>query len=418
MSNTEHLYRVLALSSVFFAGCSSRVGDSKGADASSCAPQYGSVWGTALGVEGMALAVAVDAQGRIVYGGGTASGAGLTGSRDARGTIRWTGSISAVSLAAADAGFYVAGRSTSNAGNAAAAFVTLLDESGAVAWSLTIAPSTNDWAAAFVATDPAGGAWVLGTESRLLPGPNPPIQRRPFLARIDAKGHVLWQETIGDLSGLLLPFGLVVGADGKAAVGLRLNQGSLSVGSADYRALDGAIVLRFNPDGTPIWSRSISGPEHDNLAMLTLGIDGTIYATGDTLHEGLGQTTTEDVFVVALNSSGNILWRRSYSQGTQTDSPLIASRPCGGLVLAASTAASVPEVLLLDLDADGTERRRRAFGASCTAVDQCYVFPTGLVAHGADGLVLVGGFRDSFTFDSVSLTATQSDDAFVARLSD
>jgi hypothetical protein len=422
MSNRGRLCPVLALSGAFLVGCGARsfstvVADANGTDASSCAPRYGSAWGAALGVLGPA--VAADAQGRNAYGGLTAMGAGLAESRDARGAVRWTAPVGAAGLApAGDGGFYGTGYTAADAGSGVVAFVTRLDGAGAVAWSLTIAASANDWAGEFVATDPAGGVWVLGSEREQLPGPQAPLIERPFLARVDADGHVLWQETIGDLSGFLLPFGLVVEADGHALIGLRLNQGSLSVEGASYQATNGAIVARFNPDGTTSWSRSISGPEHDNLAMLAIGIDGTIYATGDTLHE-LAQTTV-DVFVAALTSSGDILWRHSYSysQGNQTDSPRLASRPCGGLVLAASTLDTNRAVLLLDLDADGTERRRRHLAGSCAAGGQCYIIPTGVVAHGADGIVLVGGFRGSFTFDSVSLRATQSDDAFVARLPD
>ncbi|MGH7440239.1 MAG: hypothetical protein ACRENE_31490 [Polyangiaceae bacterium] len=57
-------------------------------------------------------------------------------------------------------------------------------------------------------------------------------------------------------------------------------------------------------------------------------------------------------------------------------------------------------------------------GVAPLSIGDCYVFPDGIVVYGSDGLVLVGGFRGAFTFDSVHLTATQTDDAFVARISD
>jgi hypothetical protein len=154
--------------------------------------------------------------------------------------------------------------------------VTRLDGRGAVIWSVTIAASANNWAGAFVATDPAGGVWVLGSENKQLPGPQAPMIERPFLTRTDANGHVLWQETIGDLSGYLLPYGVVVEADGHALIGLRLNQGSLSIAGVSYDTTERAIVVRFNPDGTVSWSRSVTGSPYDNLATLAIGSDGTI----------------------------------------------------------------------------------------------------------------------------------------------
>ncbi len=148
--------------------------------------------------------------------------------------------------------------------------------------------------------------------------------------------------------------------------------------------------------------------QEDNINALVSGSDGTLYAAGSTVRSVLGSVTTVDLFLVALAQDGTIRWRQTYLQGGDGEDPILASRPCGGLVIAAVTHnGGTSGTLLIDVDGSGQQQRIRN-------VSNGYVYAGAIAAHGSDGILLVGQFREDFTFDSVRLSGTQGS-AFVAR---
>lgn len=430
MPDPSSLISAVVLSAALVVGCGSR-GDPGASTGPTCAPRYGTEWGAALrGSPSAPRVVATDADGHVAYGAFGSSGDNEVVSRDPRGVILWRSPVGAIALAASgDGGFYAAA-STANQGlGGIAATVTRLDANGVVAWSRTLSWSANIWAGAFVAMEPTGGVWVLGSERQVLREPQPPTLERPFIARLDANGDVVTQQTLAKVGVDVEPRGLALDAEGRVLVALRVNQGALSVGNTQYDVNGGAVVAAFNPDGGPSWSRSVSESSNDNLRTLARGNDGTVYAAGETVHDTLGSVTTVDVFVTALTPSGEVLWRRSFSEGGSADSPFLAARPCGGVVLAAEASVDgKAAILLLDLDAAGNEQRRRLIVAGCSSAGDCgcssstdspcTILPGAVAAHGSDGLILAGAVTGSFTFDGVQLTGTQTEDPFLARFAD
>jgi hypothetical protein len=156
-----------------------------------------------------------------------------------------------------------------------------------------------------------------------------------------ANGDVVLQQTLAEVGVDVEPRGLALDAEGRVLVALRVNRGPVSIGNAQYDVSSG-VVAAFNPDGAPSWSRSVSESSNDNLRALARGNDGTVYAAGETVHEALGSVTTVDVFVTALTPSGKVLWRHSFLEGGSTDSPFLAVRPCGALVLVAERSVNGP----------------------------------------------------------------------------
>jgi hypothetical protein len=222
----------------------------------------------------------------------------------------------------------------------------------------------------------------------------------------------VWQERFGDAQSFSLPLGLALTIDGRAVIALRAG-GSLSIADpqADATANHG-LLASFNADGTHAWSRAI-GQFQQEITSLAVGANGTIYATGWTLHSVPGSATAVDSFLVALSGDGTVRWRRTYSLGVGAlaPNPMLAARPCGGLVIASQNETSMnmhdfPETLLIDVDDSGQEQRvRHVANASAT-----------IAAHGADGIVLAGQFFGNLTFDSVQLGPTGNQgSAFVAR---
>jgi outer membrane protein assembly factor BamB len=254
----------------------------------------------------------------------------------------------------------------------------------------------------YVVFDGSNQLWVLGVG--IPPSTDP--RGLPFasLALLGSDGRVVWQERFGDPQSYVRPVGLALTIDGHAVIALRVH-GSLSIADPQADAIaNNGLVASFNADGTRAWSRAIGQGPTDNISGLTVGADGTIYAAGFTVH------STLDPFLVALAEDGTVRWRQTYSLDTDANEPMLAARPCGGLVIAANTEMSMngvsPGILLIDVNDSGQESRvRHVANAHGT-----------IAAHGSDGIVLVGQLFGNLTVDSVQLSATGiRGNAFVAR---
>jgi hypothetical protein len=393
-------------------------------DASSvsmCGLRYGTGWGTALPAPpGGQMAITTDGQGHIA--GGTfdsSSGTGQIETRDANGAILWSNSIGAVALApAGDGGFYAVATGH-RTGLPSVALVTRLNASGVAVWSQTLSGSVS-WRGAFVATDPTGDVWVLGSTAQAPSTVNTPVVQGAFIARLDADGHVILQQTLYGAG--MVPRGLALDGEGRALVALSLGYGLLSIGDAEYDGNDGAVVAAFNSDGSPSWSRSVSESMIDQLTGLARDNDGTVYATGLTPHSR--SDAAIDGFVTALTPTGGILWRHVYDGAYWL---YIAARACGGLFVSMQTSAMPgladaepePALVVLDLDATGNELRRHRIPGACATVGGCNLVPGNIVAHGSDGLIITGSFSGTGTFDAIALTpAPESEERFMVRVAD
>jgi hypothetical protein len=398
--------------------CKGGVEAGNGNAASACAPSYGAGWAVATGnstASGIS-AVAAGAHGDVGFAGAVVQ------DRDATGALLWNDAVSATRIVPiADGGFYIAGDAVGDAGLFAPS-VMRLDGNGGTVWSQTVGPIA-DFGQSFLAADPAGGVWILGTQVMTPsdPGFNNPGLFGVFLARLDPNGNLMWSEMLGEL-GMNYARGIAVGPSGAAFVALQANGGPISLGDLDDGGYSwpSPIVASIGRDGTVTWAQVISpmGDQNDQVTALALGVDGTVYAAGTSdLPEAIGTSLMVDAFVTALSEDGEIQWRQLYSDYPQMGGPLLATRPCGGLVLAAATSDPANPVVVLDLDNSGDEQRRRLL--SCVGGAMCVVIPTDLIAHGGDGVVMTGRFWGApFAFDTITLGTTLSLDSFIARIAE
>jgi len=395
--------------------------------ATACPRAYGASWGfasSATGTGGTGGAVASDLQGNVAY---VVDQTGIV-SRDATGTMRWAqallngatlpvtpmapetdgglfaGTVSAIAPAG-DGGFFIVGETPLD--SAETAFVSRLDSQGGISWTQVL--SGLNGPPFYVVFDGSNQLWVLGVG--IAPSTDPIGSTFASLALLGADGRVVWQQRFGDPPSHIRPVGLALTSDGHAVIALRVDGGSISIADpkADATANRG-LVASFNADGTRAWSRAIGQDPTDNISGLTVGADGTIYAAGFTVRGGPSSTTILDPFLVALAEDGTVRWRRTYSLDAYANEPMLAARPCGGLVIAANTEMRTNSfplgTLLIDVDDSGQEQRVRHIANAYGTI----------AAHGSDGIVLVGQLFGNLTFDSVQLSATGiGGNAFVAR---
>ena len=258
------------------------------------------------------------------------------------------------------------------------------------------------------------GIFVAGQESRRATDnsvPNPETIERPFLARLDLDGDVLWQHTLGQSA--LYAMGLVRGADGGVVLGARLNAGSLDVAGEHFEGSDHAtLLIGFADDGQPSFVREVGESGDDELASLSRGADGTLYAAGTHTRHDLA-ITANGVFVAATSSEGELLFRAELEQGFQMDEPRVAERGggagAGAVVVSNYADEGGGGVVLAELDDHGDVQERRVLE------DARFVTA---VATRRGGVLLLGGFQEAIDVGTVHLTTSQPYDSFLVYLPD
>ena len=91
-------------------------------------------------------------------------------------------------------------------------------------------------------------------------------------------------------------------------------------GSASGRlALDGqwfnrgegdAFISKYNPDGTKLWTRGLGTGRYDSINAITIGLDGSVYASGETGASLDGQPFNSSHFLTKFSPDGTQVWTR------------------------------------------------------------------------------------------------------------
>ncbi|GAI21421.1 unnamed protein product, partial [marine sediment metagenome] len=68
------------------------------------------------------------------------------------------------------------------------------------------------------------------------------------------------------------------------------------------------VLLKYNSSGNLQWSKIWGGPNNDTGDGIALDNLGNIYITGATSYE----TNLDDVFLLKYDSSGNLLWNKTW----------------------------------------------------------------------------------------------------------
>jgi len=130
--------------------------------------------------------------------------------------------------------------------------------------------------------------------------------------RMDADGNKLWRRYFGGTN------------NDRSSDALQTSDGGfLMVGSSeseDFDITDGKgsydlWVVRLQPNGDLLWTKSFGGSQIDIGYSVTQDSDGTYILVGDARSADQDVTSAKgnaDVWVVKFNDSGNMIWQRSY----------------------------------------------------------------------------------------------------------
>jgi len=255
------------------------------------------------------------------------------------------------------------------------------------------------------------------------------------------------QTTVSVFSGTLSNSGIAIAVDSSGNI---YTTGSF-IGTVDFDPGDGttnltsagandAFVSKLNSSGELIWAKSFGGASIDVGYSIAVDSSGNVYTTG--LFEGtadfdpgtgitnLTSAGYRDVFVSKLNSSGALLWAKSFG-GSQVDEGNSIAVDSSGNVYTTGffygtvdfdpgdgttnlTSAGANDAFVSKLNSSGALLWAKSFGADQTDMGNS------IAVDGSGNIYTTGSFALTVDFDpgngTTELTSAGSHDAFVSKL--
>jgi len=120
------------------------------------------------------------------------------------------------------------------------------------------------------------------------------------LIRVDSLGNLVWAKTYNEYGNCLL-FRLSKTLDGNI----------ISIGCYDKTGTGNydVLLIKTNNMGNVLWAKTYGGSYYDYGTGIGFSSEGEILLTGDTESYGFG---AKDVFLIKADSSGNLLWAKTY----------------------------------------------------------------------------------------------------------
>ena len=229
-----------------------------------------------------------------------------------------------------------------------AGFLAKYSTSGTLLWAQSIHSPDLYVYPRGVAVGPDGSVFVTGTFRGNLTQPvlvNPSgSSDAGFLVKYAPDGTSSATRAYAGVS----PAAVTVDAAGYGYVAGSFQASSLSLppGITKFGSTDG-LVIKTTASGDPVWARNFGGASPTEVSLLSVAVDGAgrVYVAGS-FHRGnltspsLTLGSSFDGLVVALESSGTILWSRSFGEGTGSASGSSVTVSPAGDVYAAMTLFS------------------------------------------------------------------------------
>jgi len=206
-----------------------------------------------------------------------------------------------------------------------------------------------------------------------------------------------WARLLGNQS--ITALALTTGLDGSTYI-----SGNTLAYDPNGNLVKNPFVIKYNPDGTKVWTRLLSSDQNNISTSITTGKDGSIYVSVNAEPsftsgiDWLGNPTKElsgisGVFINKLNTDGSVVWTRFL--GRETVSSEITTGIDGSIFVSGYTYEPLDgQELIVRRDAfvtkyapDGSKVWTRLLGTTS------YKYGNAL-AVGADGSVFICGSTD------------------------
>jgi hypothetical protein len=315
-------------------------------------PAKVAVWAKTYGEtnDDRTIALTQTSDGGYVIAGYTLSfGAGMSDfwviKLDSSGAVVWektyggtnNESVSTI-VQASDGGYIVAGYSASFCSSSFDIWLVKLDNSGTVAWQKTYGGTNADNAFSLVQT--SGGGYVIAGYTKSFGTGKCDV----LVMMLDSSGAVTWEKTYGGTNDDIA-YSMAQTSDG----GYIVAGCTKSFGAGGYDAW----ILKLDGSGITNWQKTCGGTSDDIFKSVVQTSDGGYVAAGYTKSFGAG---LNDYWVVKLDSSGAVVWEKTYGGATNDYCSSMSQTSDGGYVAAGysySFGAGDVDAWILKLDGSG-----------------------------------------------------------------
>lgn len=302
-----------------------------------------------------------------------------------------------------DGGYILAGSSESTNGDVVGnhgafdCWVVKMDQSGNMQWQKSLGGSVSDGANSIEQT--LDGGYILagysGSDNGDVTGNH--ASDDYWVVKLDQSGNIQWQKSLGG-SGLDQANFIQQTSDGGYIVAGISNSNDGDVtgnhGGHDYW------VVKLNPSGNIQWQKSLGGSTIDFATAIRQTSDNGYIVAGYTLSNDGDVTLNHgfrDYWIVKLDSSGNMLWQKSFGGSGTDQAHDIQQTQDGGYIIAGYVLSSDGEVTehrgsrdywIVKVDPSGNLQWQKTLGG--TNIDEAHS-----ISQTPDGGYIVGGHSES-----------------------
>ncbi|QMU29528.1 T9SS C-terminal target domain-containing protein [Adhaeribacter radiodurans] len=261
-----------------------------------------------------------------------------------------------------DGGYILAGYSNSTAGkdkteNSRGAqdfWILKLNKNGSKAWDKTYGGNRNDQLSSLQQTN--DGGYILGGYSKSDKSGEKsesskstyPLTLNDFwIIKINAKGTILWEKTLGG------------NGEDKLATVQQTTDGGYVLGgfSSSHKSGDKSggnkggrdyWIVKLNANGKKVWDKTIGGNDFDNLSSLQQTTDQGYILAGTSSSDKGGDKSEpgrdsilNDYWVVKLDADGSKVWDKTIGGNLQDFLNSVQQTPDGGYLLGGSSASRI-----------------------------------------------------------------------------
>jgi len=279
-----------------------------------------------------------------------------------------------------DGGLIAVGWTQSSGAEQQDIYLVKTDPNGVEQWHRIIGNDSVEMGQS-IAPTPDGGYVIAGIKGSLGPdacGGNVLKKHTALLLKIDGDGNQLWQHTF---DGEENSFGTAVRLTSDGGFMLAGMQGNIPFGSPKR-----GLLIKTDDKGNELFSKTYCDELLVNLADVKQTSDGGYIAIGSSESAPAGRF---DFFLIRTDSEGTELWHRTYGTPEFHEHAYsVLETPDNHFVLAGGaqrTDDDLADLLLMKVDANGTEIWQRWFGG---AVPE----KATKVISTPDGGYIIGGF--------------------------
>ncbi len=196
--------------------------------------------------------------------------------------------------------------------------------SGNLIWLRNIGGAFNNGGTSVVETDDLGYA-IVGSTNSFGAGSND-----VYVVKLDSGGNIKWTKTVGGINNDIGTSIVQTSDNGLAIAG---STNSFGAGSYDF------YIIKLDSAGNLKWTKTIGGTGDDEANQIIQCNDKGLIIVGYTLSYGVNPGVASSLYVVKLDSAGNVLWTKTIGGTKGAQGYSISQTYDGGYAIAGTTYA-------------------------------------------------------------------------------